>query len=235
MELHLLQAVNWKELLMGSEEWNFLSETTFRTVIMFIVILIGLRVLGKRGIKQLSVFELVVIIGLGSAAGDPMFYKDVGILPAILVFLIVISLYKLITYLIGKNKKFEELIEGKPICLIKDGEFSVENFKKEDLGEDEFFAELRMQGVSQLGQVEEAIVESSGNVSVFFYEEKDVKYGLSVMPGTLDGGIKVITVPGYYSCTFCGHTEKQKPATVVVCSNCRKTEWVEASNRKRVS
>lgn len=138
MQLHLLQAINWKELMVGSEEWNFLSITTLRTVIMFIVILVGLRVLGKRGIKQLSVFELVVIIGLGSAAGDPMFYKDVGILPAIVVFLIIISLYKVITYLIGKNKKFEALIEGKPICLIKDGEFSVENFKKEDLGEDEF-------------------------------------------------------------------------------------------------
>lgn len=73
------------------EDWSFLPETVLRSLIMFIVILISLRLLGKRGVKQLSIFELVVIIGLGSAAGDPMFYKDVGILPAIIVFSMVVA------------------------------------------------------------------------------------------------------------------------------------------------
>lgn len=134
--------------MLGGEDWSFLPETVLRTLIMFVVILTTLRLLGKRGVKQLSVFELVVIIGLGSAAGDPMFYKDVGILPALIVFTMVVSLYTLVTYMVGKNKKFEKLVEGKPVCLIKDGVFSIENFKKEILGEDEFFAELRLQSVS---------------------------------------------------------------------------------------
>ena len=82
---------------MGSEDWSFLIETGFRTLVMFTVVLIGLTILGKRGVKQLSVFELVVIIGLGSAAGDPMFYKDVGLIPAIIVFVIIISLYSWVT------------------------------------------------------------------------------------------------------------------------------------------
>ncbi len=135
---------------------------------MFLVLLTGLRLLGKRGVKQLLVFELVAIIGLGSAAGDPMLYKDVEILSALIVFVIVIILYKVVTYFIGQNKKFELLVEGKPICLIKDGVFSLENFRKEALGEDEFFSELRLQSVSHLGQIEEAIVETSGRISLFF-------------------------------------------------------------------
>ncbi|MEO6000050.1 MAG: YetF domain-containing protein [Chitinophagaceae bacterium] len=234
--MHLLQfSIKWKELLLGGEEWSFLPEAALRSLIMFIVIVVGLRILGKRGIKQLSVFELVVIIGLGSAAGDPMFYKDVGILPALIVFLMIISLYKGITYLIGKNKKFENLVEGKPVCLIKGGVFSIENFKKEDLGADEFFAELRMQSVSQLGQIEEAIVESSGNISLFFYPEKEVRYGLPVMPGTLDTCIEIISQPGYYSCVFCGYTKKLIPAAKVVCPTCKKHEWVQSSNKTRVT
>lgn len=84
--LDIFRNVEWKMLLLGEENWSFLLETAFRTLIMFIVILLGLRMLGKRGVKQLSVFELGVIIGLGSAAGDPMFYKDVGLLPGIIVF-----------------------------------------------------------------------------------------------------------------------------------------------------
>jgi uncharacterized membrane protein YcaP (DUF421 family) len=236
--MHFLQAsqgFNWKELLLGGEEWTFLPETALRTLIMFIIIVISLRLLGKRGVKQLSIFELVVIIGLGSAAGDPMFYKDVGILPTIIVFTMVVGLYTLVTYFIGKNKNFEKLLEGKPVCLIKEGVFSIDDFGKEILGEDEFFAELRMQGVSQLGQIEEAIEESSGNISIFFYPDEEVKYGLPIMPGSLEKSIKKITEPDYYSCIFCGFTEKLKPATKHNCPACKKCEWIKSSNRKRVS
>src|SRR5690349_2508880 len=110
---------DWKQLLLGSEEWVFLVETVVRTFIMFMVILIGLRLMGKRGVKQLSVFELVVIIGLGSAAGDPMFYKDVGLLPALIVFSMVVLLYSAVTYLVSKSTRVEKLIEGRPVCLIR--------------------------------------------------------------------------------------------------------------------
>jgi uncharacterized membrane protein YcaP (DUF421 family) len=225
---------NLKQLLLGSEEWSFLLETILRTAIMFVVILTSLRILGKRGVKQLSVFELVVIIGLGSAAGDPMFYKDVGILPALIVFTMVVTLYSIVTYYIGKNPKFELLVEGKPVCLIKGGVFSIDNFEKESLAQDEFFAELRLQGVSHLGQVEEAIEESSGNISVFFYPDDEVKYGLPTMPDSLKTPHQKIHEPNYYSCTFCGFTDKLKPTTKYTCPTCKRWKWIPASNKKRV-
>lgn len=232
--LQISPGFNWKELLLGGEDWSFLPETILRTFIMFLIIVTSLRILGKRGVKQLSVFELVVIIGLGSAAGDPMFYKDVGILPALIVFTMVVGLYTLITFMIGKNKNFEKLVEGKPVCLIKDGVFSINNFKKEILGEDEFFAELRMQGVSQLGQIEEAIEESSGNISIFYYPEDEVKYGLPIMPDSLGKTVKKINEADHYSCIFCGYTEKLKPAAKTICPECKKWEWVKSSNKKRI-
>jgi len=236
LELYFLQTdFTWKELLMGSEEWSFLKETALRTIIMFSLVLIGLTILGKRGVKQLSVFELVVIIGLGSAAGDPMFYNDVGLLPALIVFIIVISLYSLVTYFVGKNKKFENLVEGKPDLLVHGGMFAIENFKKEALGQDEFFAELRLRGVSHLGQVERAIIETNGGISVFFYSDKEIKYGLPIMPDTFDMQTKKIPDADYYSCTFCGYTEKLEPVSKHICSKCKKDFWVKASKKLRVS
>ena len=226
---------SWRDVLLGSENWPFLWETVLRTFIMFIIIMIALRLLGKRGVKQLSVFELVVIIGLGSAAGDPMFYKDVGILPSLVVFVMIIALYSVITYLIGKNKKFEMLLEGKPICLIKNGVFETDNFKKEALGEDEFFSELRLKGISQLGQVEEAIEESNGEISVFYFEDEDVRYGLPIMPNSLNDTVTSITEPGYYACIFCGFTKQYHVVHKVACPECGKDEWVKASNKKRVT
>lgn len=232
--LQISSGFNWKQLMLGKEDWTFLPETMLRTTIMFIVILISLRLLGKRGVKQLSVFELVVIIGLGSAAGDPMFYKEVGIFPAIMVFFMIVVLYSFITYIIGRNKKLEHLIEGKPVYLIENGVFSTENYEKEVLGEDEFFAELRMQGVSQIGQIEAAIIESSGNISIFYYPDEEVKYGLPIMPESLKYSGQEIHEIDYYSCTFCGFTEKLRPTTKHSCPTCHKMKWVKASNKKRV-
>lgn len=229
--LHL----DWKELLMGHEEWSFILEIILRTMIMFLAIIIGLRILGKRGVKQLSIFELVVIIGLGSAAGDPMFNKDVGIISSLIVFIVIILLYTIVTFFIGKSKTFEKLVEGKSICLIENGEFSIKNFQKENLGSDEFFAELRLKGVSQLGQVEMAIEEISGEISVFFYEDQYVKYGLPIMPDSLENPVKSIYNEGYYSCTFCGHTEHKTAGNSENCPSCLKDEWVASSNKKRIT
>lgn len=225
---------NWKEFLLGNEEWEFMPEVVLRTSVMFIVIVIGLRVLGKRGVKQLSVFELVVIIGLGSAAGDPMFYRDVGIIPALVVFFMVIVLYSSITYLIGKSERFESMVEGKAVQLIKGGVFTIDNFKKEALGEDEFFAELRQQSISQLGQVEEAIIESSGSISIFYYPDDEVKYGLPIMPGTIASSHKEISESGHYSCIFCGYTAILQPVPEQICPVCKKWKWVKSSNRIRI-
>jgi uncharacterized membrane protein YcaP (DUF421 family) len=235
MLLVFLLKLDWKELLMGHEEWSFLLEIILRTAIMFLTIIIGLRILGKRGIKQLSIFELVVIIGLGSAAGDPMFNKDVGIISSIIVFIVIILLYSIVTFYIGRNKKFENLVEGKSVCLIENGVFSIKNFKKENLGSDEFFSELRLKGISQLGQVEMAIEEISGDISVFYFEEKDIKYGLPTLPGSLDHPIKIINQEGQYSCTFCGFTELKHTGTAGNCKNCGKENWVPASNKKRIT
>ena len=227
-------STGWKELMLGAENWNFLPEVMLRTFIMFIIVVVGLRLIGKRGVKQLSIFELVIILSLGSAAGDPMFYKDVGILPALLVFIIIVGLYSLITYIIGKNKRFEKLLEGKAVQLIKNGAFSIEDFSKEAIGEDEFFAELRLQSVSQLGQIEEAFVESSGNISIFYYPDEDVKFGLPIMPDSLNSRQQNIIEDGYYACIFCGYTEKLKPAAKYACPKCQKGRWVKASNKKRI-
>ena len=80
-------------LLMNDLPYSFLLEVMFRSVVMYIVALAILKLAGRRGIKQLSVFELVIILTLGSAAGDPLFYDDVGLVPAITVFIMILVLY----------------------------------------------------------------------------------------------------------------------------------------------
>lgn len=229
------QHIDWQQLLVGDENWDFLSEIVLRTGLMIIIIILALRVLGKRGVKQLSIFELVVIISFGSAAGDPMIYKEIGILTAAIVLLVIILVYKILVFFIGRNKTFEHLMEGRPICLIRDGKFSMQNFKKESMGSHELYSALRLKGVSQLGQVQTAIEEISGDISVFFYEDKEVKYGLPIMPDILEQVLNRIPSDGYYACTHCGAAAFKTQQSTIICNTCGKSEWLPASNSRRVT
>jgi uncharacterized membrane protein YcaP (DUF421 family) len=226
--------MEWEKLLLGTENWSFLVETALRTVVMFCAILTGLRLLGKRGIKQLSVFELGVIISLGSAAGDPMFYKDVGLLFGILVLAIVVMLYRFITYLINRSERFERILEGTPTCIIKDGLFIVENFKKEPIALDELFTQLRLHSIGHLGQVEQAIMENNGEVSIYYFEDKEVRHGLPILPDLPEFTTSDIIDPGTYACTYCGKTQHLELASTQSCSKCGKDKWRKASDKKRI-
>lgn len=230
----LLSDFSWKDILLGTEEWSFLWQVILRTAIMFFSIVVSLRILGKRGVKQLSIFELVVIIGFGSAAGDPMIYKDVGIIPSIVSFLVIITVYRILTHFIGKYKKFENFVEGKPLCLIREGAFA-ENFLEEALGIQELLSELRLKGVSQLGQVQTALEEISGEISVFFYPDEEVKYGLPILPEELEHLVKQVKQEGHYSCASCGHTEYKQTGPAGNCRTCNDEEWIASTARKRVS
>src|SRR5690606_9403585 len=201
---------------------------------MYLTILFALSVMGKRGVKQLSVFELVIIIGLGSAAGDPMFYKDVGLLNGIMVFVMVIVLYKLTTYVVFKSESIEKLIEGSSIYLIQHGKFSIQNFAKEPLAYDEFFSEMRQKGVTHLGQVDLAILEISGEISLYFYPDSDVKYGLPILPHLYAEKQRQILKEGIYSCCWCGHTDFLSLADKHLCPICSEDLWITSLNTIRI-
>lgn len=233
--MNLLQValIDWNMLLLGEEDWSFLLEVLLRSAIMFLVTIIALRFIGKRGIMQ-GVFEIVTIITLGSAAGDPMFYKKVGILPAIMVFVTIVLMYRIISYLVSKSKSFEYLIEGKHIRLIQNQRFSIENFKPRELSKDEIFSDLRIMGVTHLGQVDSAYIEASGQISVFFLPDDQVGYGLPVLPELIEYKLKEITERNIYACAYCGSIEHLAPIKKHICKLCKKKEWVKALNNIRV-
>lgn len=229
------RVLNWETFLWGVEESHFLLEVALRSLVMFIVVVGSLRLLGKRSMKQISVFELVIILTLGAAAGDFMYIKDVGLLPSITVFAVVLLLYRLAGWLVGKSEKFEALMAGKPVLLIENGKFSIENFAKEPLAYEEFFAQLRLRNVSHLGQVRLAWIETHGDISLFFYEDKDVRHGLPILPADFLQKLPAIEEPGHHACEFCGNTENITQAGKHVCKVCRRDVWVKAQNGRRIT
>ncbi len=223
-----------RELLLGTESWAFLGTVAVRTVVMFTVILCGLRLLGKRGVKQLSVFELGVIVGLGSAAGDPMFYSDVGLLPAFVVFVVVLLLYRALEALMNRSERAAERLEGRPIEILRDGALVPKAIHDIELTAPEVFAQLRIRTVAHLGQVERAIVEPNGELSVFFFPDEAVKPGLPIIPSIYDVSIDTIDDKARYSCKHCGHTTLLAPGAPPHCTACNANTWVRAQAAPRI-
>lgn len=225
--------MEWDRILLNNQPLFFLAEVALRSSVMFICLLVVLRLAGKRGVKQLSVFEMVIIIALGSAAGDPMFYEDVGLLPALVVFAVVILMYRLVTWLTGKHVWFERLVEGKTQHLIKDGKFSVVKFEQESLAQDEFFSELRLKSVEHLGQVKSAYLETSGEISIYLYEDNEVRPGLPITPDLFGKKSRERQNAGLYACSYCGET-KELPPGESSCEVCHNNYWVPAISTRRI-
>src|SRR5690606_6156914 len=99
--------IDWHRIFFSDHPYSFFIEILIRTPLMFLAVVILLRLTGKRGVQQLSIFEMVMIITLGSAAGDSMFYEDVGLFHALAVFLIILLAYRFIIILISRSEKAE--------------------------------------------------------------------------------------------------------------------------------
>lgn len=200
---------------------------------MFLFLIIMLKFLSKRGVKQLSVFELAILIALGSATGDPMFYHHVPVTHGIAVLAVVIILYKVITWFTAKSKFIESVLEGKPRCLLSDGVIEYATYKRVGLPYDKFFAELRLKGVDHLGQVRKVYLETSGEVSTYFFSDEAVKPGLQIFPEILDNPVKNIIGKDKYACLFCGNVQDLPPGNSK-CARCENDQWTKASTEKRI-
>jgi uncharacterized membrane protein YcaP (DUF421 family) len=224
---------DWHAILMNDLDWGYFFEIVLRTLIMFIFVLIFLRMTGKKGVRQLSLFEVAIIIALGSAAGDPMFNKDTAILPSLLVFVVILIVYRAITFFAAKSEKIESLLEGEPMYIIEDGEFTLNEESDNTFAKDEFFAEMRAQSIEHLGQVKTALLETNGQVSFYYFEDDEVLPGLPVLPKPYCKKSEQITEAGNYACTYCGKVVSLNGP--VTCQRCQHKEWVKAIDTRRIT
>lgn len=167
-------------MFLGDAPLTFVVEIVIRTSVMYLYTLALVRLLGKRGMAQLSPFEMVIIVALGSAVGDPMFYDDVPLLHGLAVVTVVVALERLLVVLTQRSRRLERLIESTPVLLVKDGAIDQEAMEEEELSEAELFMSLREARIEQLGEVRLAYLEPNGKVSVFRSEEP--QRGRSVLP-----------------------------------------------------
>ena len=228
----------WQRLLVSDDApLSFLAEIVFRSVLMFVLTIGALRISGKRGVRQLSIFEFGLMLVLGSAAGDATIYHDTPLVYALVVFVVIISLYVAFNYLTDKYPHIERLLEGAPELIVVEGEIDFLAFGKAPLTEQELFGQLRQHQVEHLGQVCRLYIEATGEVSAFFFSTEKERPGLPIWPEVYNHPLHELPNAGPYACRACA-TVRELPAgpAPAACPRCGQRQgWLVACNSPRIA
>ncbi|WHY84849.1 DUF421 domain-containing protein [Neobacillus novalis] len=168
----------------------------FRTVLLYLLMLVIFRIMGKREIGELSVLDLVVFIMIGEMAviaiedtKDPLLHT---VVPMVLLMCIQITL----AIISLKNKKFRNLVDGQPSIIINRGKIDEDAMKKLRYNFDDLMSQLREKDIRSIGDVEFAILETSGKLSVLekiddpYQPKTPANNGDITIPLIMDGTIE---------------------------------------------
>ncbi|WP_446898349.1 DUF421 domain-containing protein [Clostridium sp. LBM24168] len=138
----------------------------FRTIILYIVVIISMRLMGKKQIGEMEPFELVIAIMISELASVPMQDTRISILRGIIPIITLLFLQTCFALMQLKSEKMRLILSGRPSILINNGKLDFKELKKEKFNLNDLLEELRLQGYYNLSDIEYAILETSGKISV---------------------------------------------------------------------
>lgn len=147
--------------------------TIGKLISIYIVALIVVRFMGKRALGQLSLFDLVIMAGIGDLIVVVGMDKQVSFIKGVLILLVLGGFELFFSMLSYRSKLMANLLEGKPTLLVNDGIMIEENMAREHISRSDLRQELRQQGVVKISQVSKAVLEACGKISVIVKEDEE--------------------------------------------------------------
>ena len=138
-----------------------------RTFILYIFLSVCMKLMGKRQIGELEINELVTTFVISEVAALPIADPDIPLLNAVIPILLIVCLEIIISSVKNKSEKLKKYIEGKPIFLIFAGVLSQKALAYNRISVNELMCEIRLQGISDINNVEYAVLEQNGKISIF--------------------------------------------------------------------
>ena len=140
-----------------------------RTITLYLLIIVGIRLLGKHQIGQLEPSELVLALIIADLASVPMQDNGIPLLAGLIPIIVLLSLSTILTVLSTKSIRFRAILCGKPSIVVENGQVVERELRKNRLTVDELMEELRIQGYSDFKSIKFAMLETSGQLSVLPY------------------------------------------------------------------
>mgnify|MGYP004509385633 FL=1 len=156
---------------------------TIKTLLLYFFIVIVYRVMGKKEVGKLSIIDLIVSILIAELAAISIEEADRSILTSIIPIVVLVVIQISISFISLKSVKLRKLIDGNPIVIIKDGKLNFKDMTKLRYTIDDLIAQLREQGIKSIEEVNYAVLENNGKLSVF---ETSKDYPLPII---IDGNI----------------------------------------------
>ena len=159
----------------------------FRTIFFYFILLVVYRLMGKREVGQLGMIDLIISILISQLAAIGIEKFDGSILISLVPIFMLLFLQKALAILSLKVPKTREFLDGKPSVIIKGGKINFKEMSKQKYNLDDLLMQLREDSVSNLEEIEYAILETSGNLSIFRKKDKKTDYPFAII---LDGVIQ---------------------------------------------
>jgi len=141
-------------------------EILIRTVVVYLVIFAGLRLMGKREMGQMTVLDLVAILLVANAVQNAMVGPDVSLAGGVIAGLTLLAVNASLSALRLRGGLWGRLLEGTPTVLVEDGEFIPPHLRKEGLERSEVEMAMREHGIASVRDVKLAVLETDGSISI---------------------------------------------------------------------
>lgn len=160
-----------------------------RTFVLYIIVLIAVRIMGKSELSKMSPFQLVIVFMIAELAAMPIDDPTTSLINGVMAIFTLMLLQVLIAFFSIKSEKFKNLVSGKPSILIEKGKLNIKELSKLRITSTDLLEQLRLENCPSLSNVEYAIMESNGQLTVIpKAEEKPLTpkdMGLTVTEGLL--------------------------------------------------
>ncbi|HET9409629.1 MAG TPA: YetF domain-containing protein [Candidatus Sulfotelmatobacter sp.] len=150
---------------------HILLQIALRTVVIYSVVLIGVRLSGKREVGQMTPFDLTLLLLLSNSVQNAMTGPDTSLFGGVAAAATLLILNYLVADLSGVNRRFRRLIQGQPSLLVHDGKIIESHMAKEHVSMDELQRALREHGIPSCHDVALAVLEVDGSISCLKYDE----------------------------------------------------------------
>jgi uncharacterized membrane protein YcaP (DUF421 family) len=150
---------------------HVLLEIFLRTGTIYIVVLAGVRLSGKREVGQMTPFDLTLLLLISNAVQNAMTGSDTSLLGGVVAAATLLVLNYLVAEVSGGNRRFRKFVQGQPSLLVHDGKIIAAHMAKEHVSMDELQRALREHGIATCNDVALAVLEVDGSISCLKYDD----------------------------------------------------------------
>lgn len=142
--------------------WQFV----LRAAAVYVVLLVLIRLSGKRTMGQFTPFDMLLIVLLGSAVQNALLGKDTSLAGGVLLAATLIGLNWVLGFITARSRRAERMIEGEPVVLARNGSLYERALKRELVSRADFYEAMREQGCTDIAEVKLALLETNGQISI---------------------------------------------------------------------